>query len=170
MRVLHPVFPGDWRSAIVIAAAAIAPAAVHAQGLPGGIVLGMTLAELQQVQPGLKPIPHPARLAGGLVGSWSGDAIEVAGVPLTPTFFFAGGQLRRVEYLAREGGSAAFGALLVWERAIAGKELLSSGQEGQYASWANEQMDVYLQLTSTPRVEQVRLVARQRVLKEAGEL
>lgn len=159
--------PAAWLAAACIA---IASFAAHAQSLPGGFTLGMTVPQLQQAEPALRRVPHPARLAGGLVGSWSGHAIDVAGVALTPTFFFAEGQLRRVEYLARDGGPAAFAALLAWARGMWGEELAANAPEGAYASWEREDTQVYLQRAGAARGEQVRLVTKQRVLKDAGEL
>lgn len=160
------------RSIAVLATAwvVIASATTDARSLPGGAALRMTVPELQQAQPDLKRVPHPARLAGGLVGSWSAGAIDVAGVPLTPTFYFADGQLERVEYLAREGGPAAFPALLAWARQAWGAELSAADPGGEYASWATEDMDAYLQQASTPSGAQVRLVVKRRVLKDASEL
>src|SRR6478609_11121011 len=72
----------------------------RAQSLPDGVELGMTVAQLQQAVGTLKSVPHPVRMSGGLIGSWTSQAIVIAGVEVTPTYFFAGGQLRRIEYLA----------------------------------------------------------------------
>lgn len=151
-------------------AALVAPLAARAETLPGGVALDMTVAQLQQAQPDLKRVPRPARLAGGLVGRWSGSTVEVAGVSLTPTFFLAEGELRRVEYLARESGPAVFAALLEWARGKWGAELAASAPEGAYASWTNPDLDAYLQLASAASGAQVRLVVKQRVVKDAGEL
>jgi hypothetical protein len=145
--------------------------AAHAQTLPGGVQLGMTLQQLQQTVPALKPVAHPARLAGGLIGSWSGSAIQVAGVALTPTFFLADAHLRRVEYLASwSDGARAFDALLIWGRAAWGPELASQNPEGAYATWTNGEVDAYLQRTSAPQGSRVRLVIKRRLVKDGGEL
>lgn len=159
-------------SAVVLAMAwlTIPCAAADRPSLPGGAALQMTVPELQQAQPGLKHVAHPSRLAGGLVGSWSAGAIDVAGVALTPTFYFADGRLERVEYLARDGGRAAFSALLGWARNAWGTELAATDPEGAYASWTTEDMDTYLQLAGASPGGQVRLVVKQRVLKDAAEL
>lgn len=149
---------------------AFASAAPQSRPLPGGVVLRMTLPELQQAQPALKRVPRPARLAGDLVGNWSSPAIDVAGVALTPTYFFANGQVQRVEYLAREGSPATYSALLAWARQSWGAELTAADAGGAYASWATGDMDAYLQLAGAPSDGQVRLVVRQRVLKDASEL
>lgn len=150
-------------------ASSFASAATEPRSLPGGTALGMTVPELQ-AQTALKRVPHPARLAGGLVGSWSAGPIDVAGVALTPTFYFADGHLERVEYLARDGGPVAFPALLAWARQSWGAELAAADPEGAYASWATDDMDVYLQQAGTAQGAQVRLVIRHRVLKDASEL
>lgn len=159
-------------SAAVLVAAwlPISSSAAIAPPLPGGVALGMTVPQLQQVQPALKRVPHPARLAGGLVGSWSGSAVAVAGLALTPTFYLSDGQLQRVEYLAREGGPAAFAALLAWARASWGVELAATDAESASASWSTDDMDAYLQLASPGPGGPVRLVVKHRVLKDASEL
>lgn len=154
---------------LALAWIAVVPAA-HAQALPGGAVLGMSVPQLRQAAPTVKPVPHPVRLAGGLTGSWADGAVEAAGIALTPTYYFADGELRRVEYLARDGSSASFDALLAWGRDAWGPELPANQPEGTYASWTSETMDVYLQQSRTPRGEVVRLVARRRVTKDGGEL
>jgi hypothetical protein len=150
---------------------ALACAAAQAQALPGGAVLGMTVQQLQQAVPALRPVARPAHLAGGLTGSWSGPSVDVAGVALTPTFYFAEAQLRRVEYVTpSHGGSGEFNALLAWARAAWGPELASQSPDGVYATWADEAMDVYLQLANPPQRAQVRLVVKHRQVKDAGEL
>jgi hypothetical protein len=156
---------------ICVPCLAILSAAAHAQPLPGGGELGMDAHQLREAVPALKPVPRPSRLAGGLVGGYAGAAVEVAGVALTPTFFFAEGQLRRVEYLASPGADAAsFDALLAWGRAAWGPELASQSPEGAYATWASGDVDAYLQQTlSTPRA-QVRLVVRRRIVKDGDQL
>jgi hypothetical protein len=141
-----------------------------AQDLPGGLQLGMSLPQLQQAVPALRRVPNPAHLAGHLVGSWSGPAIELGGVTLIPTFFFADAQLRRIEYLAMPSGSDAFDALLTWGRRAWGSELASEGPEGAYATWTQGDTDAYLQRTGGAARPQVRLVVKQRVTKDAGEL
>lgn len=136
--------------------------AARAQSLPGGAQLGMSLPQLQQSVAGAHAVAHPSRMTGGLVGSWSGPAVDVAGVALTPVFFFASGELRRIEYTGNDG----FDALLAWGRASWGPELASQNPEGAYASWSTEEMDAYLQQTGA----RVRLVIKKRVLKDASEL
>ncbi|HEY1231225.1 MAG TPA: hypothetical protein VGF26_28315 [Ramlibacter sp.] len=153
--------------------AALLPVAAAAAGpgsLPGGSGLGMTVPELQRVEPALKRVPHPARLAGGLVGSWSGTAIDLAGLTVSPTYFFAEGQLQRIEFLARDRGPVAYAALLAWARAAWGAELAAADPGSAYASWSMEGFDAYLQLASPAPAGQVRLVVKQRVVKDASEL
>ena len=154
-------------SRLVLAALACVAAAAHAQSLPGDVTLGMTVPELQQARPTLKHVAHPARLAGGLVGSWSDASVPVAGVAFTPTFFFAEGRLERIEYLARDGGAANYATLLAWGRRTWGAELASTAPEGSYATWAIGDTDAYLQLAHG---EQLRLIVKHRALKDAGEL
>jgi hypothetical protein len=154
-----------------MASAVLAAVAAHAQALPGGAALGMSAQQLQQAVPALQPVPHPPRLAGGLVGRWTAPFVTVAGVDLAPTFYFADGQLQRVEYLAAPGASGqAFESLLAWGRAAWGTELSSQGPEGAYANWATADADVYLQQSAGARGVQLRLVVKRRILKDAGEL
>src|SRR5205085_11606440 len=111
---------------VVPCIALLAAAQAHAQSLPGGGQIGMTVPQLQQAVPGLKPVARPARLAGGLVGSWSGPEVDIEGIAFTPTFFFADAQLRRVEYVTTAGATAgALDALVAWGRAQCGPELAS---------------------------------------------
>ena len=154
-------------SRLVLATLACVAAAAHAQSLPGAVTLGMSVPQLQQARPTLKHVAHPARLAGGLVGSWSDASLSVAGVVLTPTFFFAEGRLERIEYLARDGGAANYATLLAWGRNTWGAELASTAPEGSYATWSSGDTDAYLQLAHG---EQLRLVVKHRALKDAGEL
>lgn len=151
----------------IAACAALASFSAQAQALPGGVQMGMTVPQLQQAVPGLRPVAHPARLAGGLVGSWSGPAVELVGVSVSPTFFLAEGQLRRVEYLAAPG---AFDALLAWGRAAWGAELASQSPEGAYATWSAGEVDAYLQQANASPHPVVRLVVKRRALKDDSEL
>lgn len=170
MRSIVEKFRG-WPVVVRTAALALLLPAAHAHDLPGAVQLGMSAGQLQQAVPALQPVKRPARLAGGLVGSWSGAALEVDGVALTPTFYMADGQLQRVEYVAQPGaGAPAFDALLRWGRAAFGPETASAGPEGQYAAWSDATMDVYLQRTGGSHSSQVRLVVKQRVLKDASQL
>jgi hypothetical protein len=144
---------------------------VHAQPFPGGAGLGMTPGQLQQAVEGLQHVARPARLAGGLVGSWSAPALRIAGVRVTPTFFLAGGQVARIEYLAATDGSPAdFDALVGWGRAAWGNELVSQSPEGDYATWSRDDLDAYVQRTNTARVPQLRLVIKRVVAKDAETL
>lgn len=168
MRIPGPAIPRPARAALLSACLVLLAAAACAQALPGGVALGMSPQELRQAQPTLAPLRHPPRLGGGLVGRWSGPAVDVAGVALAPTFFFADDQLERVDYLASaDAGAPAFAALLAWGRAAWGPELASRGPEGEYATWTNDALDVYLRRTGAG---QVRLVIKRHAEKGASEL
>jgi hypothetical protein len=146
-------------------------ASAHAQTLPGGVQLGMDAQQLQQAVPALKPVPRPVHLAGGLVGRWLAPAFDLSGVAVTPTFFFADAQLRRVEYLAAANPDTdAFDALLRWGRATWGPELASQNPEGAYATWAAGDIEAYLQQTAGPAGPQVRLVIKRRLVKDDSKL
>jgi hypothetical protein len=171
MQCLSCLFLGLRRATIASICIALLPAAADAQNLPGGAQLGMTAQQLQKAVPAVGPVPHPAHMAGGLAGNWRGPAVEVAGVTLVPTFFFADAHLRRVEYVASaSAGANAFNSLLAWGRAAWGAELASQEREGSYATWASGDVDAYLQQTSASQHMQVRLVIKRRVLKDASEL
>lgn len=160
------------RHLVVLLVAALATGALglcataHAQAVPGGARLGMTVPQLRQAVPSLQRVARPARLAGGLAGRWSAPALHVAGVALKPTFFFAAGELRRVEYLATDADPASFTALRNWGRARWGAELGAWDPDASFASWASDDVDAYLQ-RSGPKL---RLVLKRRELKDASEL
>jgi hypothetical protein len=159
------------RTALVAAWAFALSTGASAEPLPGGAELGMSVPQLQQAVPGLGPVAHAAHMAGGLVGSWAGPAVQVAGVALTPTFFVAHGQLRRVEYLAASGTPpSAFDALVDWARSAWGAELASDSPEGAYATWSRGDTAIYVQRTSGARGTQLRLVFRQVAAKDDSEL
>ena len=65
---------------LIGAIVALLSATSRAQSLPDGVELGMTVAQLQQAVGTLKPVPRPVRMAGGLVGSWTSQAVAIAGV------------------------------------------------------------------------------------------
>jgi hypothetical protein len=160
--------------ALLVAAAAGLASVAHAANppaLPGAGQLGMSLAQLRQAVPQLRPLPHAIRLAGRLVGGWSAPAVLLAGVALTPTYFFADGELRRVDYSAAPDDStdAGFSALREWGRSAWGPELDSSGPEGSYASWSADDLDAYLQRAAA-RPSALRLVMKVRAIKDASEL
>ena len=160
-----------WRALAPAGFALLLAIAAHAQALPGAVELGMTVQQLQQAVPGLRGVAHPAHLAGGLVGSWSGPVTVLAGVALAPTYFFAEGQLRRIESLASSDADAqAYDALLAWGRTAWGPELASAGPEGTYATWSSDLLDAYLQRTEDARRPQLRLVVKLHAGKDAGEL
>lgn len=168
MRIPGLAIPRPLRAALLCAGLVLLACAAGAQALPGGVALGMSPQELRLAQPTLVPLRHPPQLAGGLVGKWSGPAVDVAGVALAPTFFFADDQLERVEYLAAaDAGAQAFDALLAWGRGAWGQELASRGPEGDYATWTTDALDVYLQRTGAG---QVRLVIKRHAEKDASEL
>ena len=145
--------------------------AAHAQALPDGARLGMTAQQLRDVVPGIARVPHPVRMAGGLVGSWRGPVVDIAGVPLAPTYFLAEGELRRIEYVADAGAAAdAYETLLAWGRSAWGPELASQGSEGAYASWTGDTLQAYLQLAGGGQRPQLRLVLKLRSSKDASEL
>lgn len=160
-----------WRRALALACLAALVASAQAQALPDAVQLGMTPQQLRQAVPGLQPVHRPVRLSGGLVGSWSGPPAALAGIPMAPTYFFADGELRRIEYLAAPDADAqAYDALLAWGRKAWGPELASQGPEGAYATWNSDTTEVYLQRTTDARGPQLRLVIKAAAGKDASEL
>jgi len=152
-----------------------AAAAAGAQSLPPGVQLGMSPAELQAALPDAQRVARPQRLAGGLAGTWRGASTAIAGLTFEPTFYFAGTELRRVEWLADAGalpdhGASAFDALLGWGRGRFGNELASRDPGTRYAAWVAGDTDVYAQLVDGERGASVRLVYKARQLKDASEL
>jgi len=157
--------------AVVSLSITLLAVAAHAQALPGGAQLGMNAQQLRDVVPGLARVPRPVRMAGGLVGSWRGPAVDIAGVLLAPTYFLAEGELRRVEYVA-DADTAANGyeSLLAWGRSLWGPELASQGSEGAYAAWTGDKLQAYLQLAGGGQRSQLRLVVKLRSTRDASEL
>jgi hypothetical protein len=154
---------------------ALGAAAAHAQALPPGVQLGMSEDQLRAALPGLEHVQRPLRLAGGLAGSWRAAPSVIAGLPFEPVFYFAGGELRRVEWSAAveqlpDLGAAAFGEILAWGRSNFGPELASSDPGSAYAAWVQGDADIYVQRNSDPRHASVRLVYKMRVLKDGSEL
>lgn len=161
----------NWAVAMTLAASGLLLPASYAVTLPDGVFLGMTAQDVQQAVPGARPVLRPTHMAGGLIGSLSGPATRIAGVPLVPTYFFLGAQLRRVEYnMVPAASPDGFQALLAWGRVEWGSELLSDAPEGSYATWFDRYTDAYLQRTNSLSHPAVRLVIKVRVLKDASEL
>ena len=153
----------------------LAAGAAHAQSLPPGVRLGMTVNELQGALPTVERVARPQRLAGGLAGSWRGAPTQVAGLPFEPTFFFAGGVLQRVEYAAAaqgapDAGAAAFADIVNWGRERFGRELGSNDPGSAYAAWTDGDTDIYVQHTLDARRASVRLVYKARQLKDGSQL
>jgi len=148
---------------------------VQAQALPPGVHFGMTIDELQAVQPTVQRIVKPQRLAGGLTGDWRGTPVVVAGLPFDLTFFFATRHLRRVEFLAStsthtDSGTGAFNALVDWGRSVFGPELGSSDPGGKYAAWVTGDIDVYAQNAWSSLRSNVRLVYKEQGRKDDHSL
>ncbi len=161
--------------ALAASAALLAAGALHAQTLPPGVRLGMSAAALQAALPAAERVQRPQRLSGGLVGSWHGAPVEMAGLLFEPTFFFAASELRRVEYVATaqatpDSGASAFAALVQWGRGAFGAELASRDPGSAYAAWVSNDTDVYVQQVSDPRRASVRLVYKARQLRDGSEL
>ncbi len=172
---MHPNFPLRLMIRALGALGLLAAGALHAQALPSGVHFGMTAEELQATLPGVERVQHPQHLAGGLAGSWRAPATMVAGLLFEPVYFFAGSQLRRVEWVASADalpdlGAAAFARIVAWGRSNFGPELASSDPGSAYAAWVQGDTDVYAQRTSDPRRTSVRLVYKERQLKDASEL
>ena len=154
--------------------------ALQAQELPPGVALGMTPDALQAALPTIERVARPVRIPGGaagtLVGSWRGQPVQIAGLPFEPTFYFAGSRLRRVEWAAEptaEGdrGAAAYAELLDWGRERFGTAMSSRDPGSELASWVADDTDVYAQRIDDPRrMPSVRLVYKQRQLKDASQL
>lgn len=172
--------PSGFVAALLFVATGFA-AAAHAQDMPPGVVLGMTPDALRAALPTVERVARPVRIAGGLAGSWRGQPSTIAGLPFEPTFYFGGGQLRRVEWvsvLQSEGGeadgdrgAAAFAELLDWGRSRFGTEMASRDPGSQLASWVAGDADVYAQRVDDPRrMASVRLVYKLRQLKDASQL
>ncbi len=159
-----------WVTGFVLSASlAIAPSA-FADEMPGGAQLGMSAEQLAQAVPSITKVRRPTRMTGGLVGSWTGPAADIGGVQMTPTYFFAERELRRIEYFYESSNTAAdFDALVAWGRSKWGQEVVSYGPKTTYASWAKDDLDAMIQQTEgSPG--QLRLILKERVVKDASQL
>lgn len=161
--------------AALAVSAALAAMPATAQTLPAGVRLGMSADELRSVLPEVERVARPQRLAGGLAGNWRAAPVTLAGLPFDLTFFFAGGQLQRVEYVTAAQAEAdraagAFSQLLAWGRTTFGPEVGARDPGSAYASWVAGDIDVYLQHTDGPRGASVRLVYKTRQLKDGSAL
>jgi hypothetical protein len=157
------------------AAFLIATVAAHGQALPSGVRLGMSSEALQAALPGVERVHRPQRLAGGLAGNWHAAPTTLAGLSFERVFFFAGDELRRMEWVAAADaqpdlGAAAFAELVAWGRSRFGGELSSNDPGSAYAAWVDGDADVYVQRTSDPRRASVRLVYKTRHVKDGSEL
>lgn len=150
--------------------------ALHAQELPPGVALGMTPDALRAALPTVERVARPVRIAGGLAGSWRGQPAQIAGLTFEPTFYFAGGELRRVEWVALpqadgDRGAEAYAELLGWGRSRFGAEMASRDPGSALASWVEGDADVYAQRIDDPRrAPSVRLVYKLRRLRDASQL
>ncbi|MDM0114110.1 hypothetical protein QTI66_18295 [Variovorax sp. J22R133] len=147
----------------------------HAQSLPEGVHMGMTVDELRAAVPSAERVPRPQRLSGGLAGTWRGAPAVVGGLPLAPTFYFAGARLQRVEFSASatsepDLGAQAFNEIVSWGRGSFGQELASTDGASQYAAWSQGGVDVYAQRMGDPRHAAVRIVYAARERKDDSTL
>ena len=173
--VVFPFSPVRVVRVLIACAGFFAVQALHAQALPPGVRLGMTADELQIAVPTAQRVQRPQRLAGGLLGSWQAAPVSIAGLVFEPTFFFAGSQLQRVEFVAPaqalpDGGAAAFAELVRWGRGVFGSELASNDPGTAYAAWTSEAADVYVQHVRDVRRASVRLVYKARQVRDGSEL
>ncbi|MGJ7580124.1 hypothetical protein ACSFA3_08070 [Variovorax sp. RHLX14] len=165
-----------FRFAFLVLFACGSGGALQAQELPPGVALGMTPEALRAAVPTVERVARPVRIAGGLTGSWHGQPEFISGLPFEPTFYFSGGELRRVEWVGlpeAEGdrGVAAYAELLVWGRSRFGAELASRDPGSELASWVAGDTDVYAQRIDDPRcTPSVRLVYKLRRLRDASQL
>jgi len=137
--------------------------------------MGMTVDELRAALPSVEHVARPQRLSGGLAGTWRGAAALVAGLPLAPTFYFAGARLQRVEFAgsaasAPDLGAEAFSELVSWGRGAFGRELASNDGASQYAAWSQTDLDVYAQRIGDVHRASVRIVYAARERKDDSAL
>jgi hypothetical protein len=175
MPPMHSIRLAPLSRALTGAVFVLAAAVAHAQALPPGVHLGMSADELRAALPGLEHVQRPLRMSGGLAGNWRAAPSVIAGLPFEPVFYFAGDELRRVEWSAAvdqtpDLGAAAFGEILAWGRSSLGPELASNDPGSAYAAWVQGDTDIYAQRNSDPRHASVRLVYKMRVLQDGSEL
>jgi len=160
---------------LLFSLATMSAAGASAQALPAGVRLGMTADDLRVAAPDVARVARPARLAGGLAGTWRGAPSPIWGLAFEPTYFFAGNVLQRVEWMRAaddlaDRGAGAFAELLQWGRAQFGAETASRDPGSAYASWSTDDTDIYLQHVDGAGHATVRLVYKTRQRKDASML
>ena len=109
-------------------------------------------------------------------GTWRAAPTLLAGLPFEPIFFFAGGQLRRVEWVAATAAAPDLGAAAFAEhrglgpRAASDRSWARTTRAAPMRPGSQGDPDIYAQRTSDARHASVRLVYKARQLKDAAAL
>ncbi len=166
-------------SALVLAALALC--AAHAQTPWPNVTHGMSEAEVQAALPAAQALRRPVSGPRGLRGLLVMPGTPVAGIPFDTTFFFRDRRLQLVEqlYISTQPGcdaKPAFGALVAQLHGRYGQELTANdtaagaGGANVTSSWVAGDTDVVASIAESAARCSIRLIYRERVLKDADEL
>ncbi|CAN5546119.1 hypothetical protein BH11PSE7_BH11PSE7_29770 [soil metagenome] len=147
----------------------------------GNVNQGMSEAELQAALPDVQPLRRAVAGPHGLRGLWSLPHTPVVGVPFDTTFYFRDKRLQQVEQLfvnTQPGcdARASYTALVNELSARYGKQLTANdsaaGSAGMNisSSWVAGDTDVVASIAMSAARCSMRLIYRERAVKDADEL
>jgi hypothetical protein len=147
----------------------------------GNVNQGMTEAELQAALPAVQPLRRAIPGPHGLRGLWALPHTPVAGIPFDTTFYFRDRRLQQVEQLYINtqptcDARASYAALVNELSARYGKQLTANdsaaGGAGMNISstWVTGDTDVVASIAESAARCSIRLIYRERVVKDADAL
>ncbi len=147
----------------------------HAQAVLDNIpLLGLDAGQLASRLPALQAVRAPRRLSSGAVGSLRVPDAQYGGLHFEQTLYLAHQKLQQTELVMAAPAPAEVAALAGSLRAQLGAELASSfstpGGLVETASWVSGDADITLFHAVPPARPGVRLVIKQRQLRDASEL
>jgi hypothetical protein len=149
--------------------------AAGAQGvLDNTALLGMTSNELASRLPAVQAVRPARRLSSGAIGSLRVADVLYEGLHFEQTLYLAHQKLQQTDLVMSSPAPDQVTALVQSLRTQLGPELASSFSTPDAvvatASWVSGDADVTLFYSAPPERPSVRLVIRQRQLRDAGEL
>ncbi|MES2399394.1 MAG: hypothetical protein V4573_05350 [Pseudomonadota bacterium] len=149
--------------------------AASAQGvLDNTALLGMTSAELASRLPPTQTVRPPRRLSSGAVASLRVPDALYDGLHFEQTLYLAHQKLQQTDLVMTSPAPDQIATLLQSLRRQLGAELASSYATPEAvidtATWVSGDADVTLFYSTLPERPSVRLVIRQRQLRDASEL
>ncbi|MES2512263.1 MAG: hypothetical protein V4625_20235 [Pseudomonadota bacterium] len=149
--------------------------AAHAQDvLDNTGLLGMSAGELTSRLPGIQAVRAPRRLSSGALGSLRVPDALYGGLHFEQTLYLAHQKLQQTDLVLNSPEPGQVDTLMQTLRARLGPELASSFSTSDAlidtASWVNGDADVTLFHVAPPARPGIRLVIKQRQLRDASEL